>query len=862
MVGDALPEGRFAYWEGPACVYEDRETYLAGIMPRLDALVDGLLPQYSAMDGTASFVRGGALHEPGDIIRPVNDQTSRLLSVVSFDVFDDQAGPVAAEAIPTSWASAFMASADHLYVFQSDYSSMGEGPSTDILRFTWNTATGEIRATAAGSVPGSTLNQFSADEYEGRLRVATTSSKQTEEGWRAENGVYVLEGRGAQLAIVGSVTGIAPGENIYSVRFAGDRGFVVTFRQVDPFYTLDLSDPTAPKVVGELKIPGYSSYLQVLDETHVVGIGRVDIGDWQWRVQVSVFDISNFADPKRVGLYTFDETVSGSPAEWEHLAFLWVPSLKLLAFPVNAARYSPPAFEMPPEAPIVIDDGSSGDGSFSGDDATDTLAADGEDDEVGGDDSAGDVGDVGEDAVNWDGSEILEKGEPMLFTTTAMPLDSWYSGFEDLSGLAFLRVDFAAADEASGLTFEGIVRQSGTMRSVWIGDHVYAISPAGILALNATADHELVGGLDFGPEPGADNTPMVFPAMYWRGMEPLMASANQPVEAAAESTYVDPQSSPSPWDDTMLSDVLQAAVADLATRLDVPTDGIRLVTAECAGIDDATGGKVYDLVFSASGQRHHVRAVLGFDGTVSIEQFTANYAFATDSTSQEWHNAAEPCDVDGDGLVAPVDALNVINELNRKGSYRLSSDRPMRSIAARSIGTKSAFAPVRVRFDSNSDNMITPIDALIIINRLNSASPNASSGGASSGGASSGGSASGSGGEGEAFGGGGTVAASLPLFVGPAAWDSANSGGYALPGTLPATNSVRLAKPAASVAFQDAALTVGGSQAEAVHDELLAGWDALSDDTECLGALGDAGGLASIDASLSSTESDSVIPGM
>jgi uncharacterized secreted protein with C-terminal beta-propeller domain len=879
LVGDSPTSGRFAYWDGPSCVYEDRDTYLAGITPRLDALVDGLLPQYSTFDGQNDFVRGGTLHEPGDIIRPVSDQTSRLLSVVSFDVFDDQAGPLAAEAIPTGWTSAFMATADHLYVFQSNYSSMSDGTTTDILQFTWNTATGEIRATASGTVPGSTLNQFSADEYEGRLRVATNSSKFVDQIWTAENGVYVLENRGSELAIVGAVTGIAPGENIYSVRFAGDRGFVVTFRQVDPFYTLDLSDPTAPKVVGELKIPGYSSYLQVLDETHVVGIGRVDIGDWQWRVQVSVFDISDFADPRRVGLYTFDETVTGSPAEWEHLAFLWVPSLKLLAFPVNAGRYTPPTGDLPPEAPIVLEDGFDIDGSLGGSDANDALIADGEDDGSAGDgstdDGASDSDSMDDGSVS-DGSIDdswlrMEKGEPMMVTTTAMPFSSWYGDFEDLSGLAFLRVDFDATDEAAGLIFEGIVRQSGTVRSVWIGEHLYAVASSGILAVDAAAGHELVGSLDFGPEPGANDVPMVFPAVYWRGMEPLMASAGQSVEAAAETAYVDPVISPSPWDDTTLSDVLKAAMTAISEQLATPVESIRLVTAECSGMDGSTGDRMYDLVFSVNGQRHHVPATVAPDGSITIEQVRTDYQFSTQSTTNEWHNDAEPCDVDGDGMVAPIDALNVINELNRKGSYRLGGDRPMRSIAPRSIGRRSAFEPVRIRFDASGDSLIAPIDALIVINRLNSQPPASGQGSNTSGGG---------GGEGEGFAdlgsslvvdSGAEVRPDSRLGLGAALWGSDAAASWRIDSTVrTATDSSSTSSTSASqsgfrnaavqnAAVQNAAVQNAIGQAATVRDELLAEWDASSDSSECLGALGDEIGLASVDDHAAAANIDTVI---
>ena len=124
----------------------------------------------------------------------------------------------------------------------------------------------------------------------------------------------------AALTRIGSVSGLGKGERIYAVRFMGERGYVVTFRQVDPLYTLDLSDPTAPKVVGELKIPGYSAYLHPVGDNLLLGIGREGSG-----VKASLFDVSNMAAPTQVAQLMFG---SGNTAvEFEPHAFLyWAPS--------------------------------------------------------------------------------------------------------------------------------------------------------------------------------------------------------------------------------------------------------------------------------------------------------------------------------------------------------------------------------------------------------------------------------------------------------------------------------------------------------------------------------------------------------
>ena len=140
-----------------------------------------------------------------------------------------------------------------------------------------------------GAVPGRPLNQFSVDEHEGSLRVATTVG----ERWESDsvNDVYVLDAR--NLTVTGSVTGMGETERIYAVRFVGDRGYVVTYRRVDPFHVLDLSNASAPELEGELKLPGYSSYLHPLSGDRVLGIGEED-----GEVKTVIFDVSDPTDPE------------------------------------------------------------------------------------------------------------------------------------------------------------------------------------------------------------------------------------------------------------------------------------------------------------------------------------------------------------------------------------------------------------------------------------------------------------------------------------------------------------------------------------------------------------------------------------
>ena len=153
---------------------------------------------------------------------------------------------------------------------------------------------------ATGAVEGFMLNQWSMSEHEGVLRVASTTSPPWTQGGAAgesESFVTTLATAGDRLIEVGQVGGIGRGEQIYAVRFIGDAGYVVTFRQVDPLYTLDLSDPTEPRVAGELKIPGYSAYLHPVGDGLLLGVGQDANADGATTgVQMSLFDVS---DPRR-----------------------------------------------------------------------------------------------------------------------------------------------------------------------------------------------------------------------------------------------------------------------------------------------------------------------------------------------------------------------------------------------------------------------------------------------------------------------------------------------------------------------------------------------------------------------------------
>ncbi len=179
---------------------------------------------------------------------------------------------------------------------------------------------------ASGEVEGTLLSQWSIDEYESTLRVVVTDEIPWGSAGRSietpDTSVVTLQRSGDQLVQIGSVDGLGKNERVYGVRFIGDRGYVVTFRQVDPLYVLDLADPRNPQVTGELKINGYSAYLHPIGEDLLLGVGQD--ATTQGRVlgtQVSVFDVSDAANPRRLSRLTFNE--SQSQAEWDAKAFLW-----------------------------------------------------------------------------------------------------------------------------------------------------------------------------------------------------------------------------------------------------------------------------------------------------------------------------------------------------------------------------------------------------------------------------------------------------------------------------------------------------------------------------------------------------------
>lgn len=197
---------------------------------------------------------------------------------------------------------------------------------------------GRIQYQASGGVPGYILNRFSMGEYQGYFRIATTTGhvSRYDEG-TAKNHLFVLD---LELNIVGKVTDIAPGERIYSARFMGKRAYLVTFDKVDPFFVIDVSNPTAPTILGELKIPGYSDYLHPYDENHVIGLGKDTVlaeeGTFSWYqgVKLSLFEVTDVNNPKEISKYIIGDRGTYSTALNDPHAFMFSRAKNLLVLPI------------------------------------------------------------------------------------------------------------------------------------------------------------------------------------------------------------------------------------------------------------------------------------------------------------------------------------------------------------------------------------------------------------------------------------------------------------------------------------------------------------------------------------------------
>lgn len=345
-------------------VLEDQDAVDAAVAEGVESsTIADWLPSYRTSTDAGSTTVEGPLVECEDVLVPEVNAGLAETSVLRVD-FEDGFDPADTTTVVAE-AGTVYASASTLYIAATRYVSAGD--RAEIAADDWSTALhafdlrgdGAAVHVGAGEVPGNTLNQYSLSEHDGYLRIATTEGTPWGGGEDSESAVRVLHLDGNTLTEVGMVGGLGRTETIQSVRFMGPVGYVVTFRQTDPLYVIDLSDPTAPAAVGELKIPGFSSYLHPVGEGRLVGVGRdADLQGNDRGFLLSLFDVSDPTAPQQLQTYT--EADAHSAAGFDPKAFLWWAPASVAVVPMEryglSTEQRPDGFEVG-MAVFDIDDG-------------------------------------------------------------------------------------------------------------------------------------------------------------------------------------------------------------------------------------------------------------------------------------------------------------------------------------------------------------------------------------------------------------------------------------------------------------------------------------------------------------------------
>ncbi|HEY7538344.1 MAG TPA: beta-propeller domain-containing protein [Gaiellaceae bacterium] len=312
------------------------------------------LPSYTLKKRGAKAAPERSLVQCRDVYRPASFSGLGLLTVLTVDL-SKGLEPVDSNSIVTDGRIVY-ASPESLYVATERWADRPlpatptDAPAavtTAIHKFDISDPAKTVYR-GSGQVSGFLLNQWSLSEYGGVLRVASTEAPAWWSGVQPESESFVttLREREGKLVTIGRVGELGRGERIYAVRFVGDVGYVVTFRQVDPLYTLDLSDPSHPAVLGELKIEGYSAYLHPVGDDLILGLGQDASEEGRVRgTQLSLFDVSNLRKPVRLHQKVIGP--GSSEAEYDHHAFLYWPKTGLVTVPVQTYSAEPGIAEAP-----------------------------------------------------------------------------------------------------------------------------------------------------------------------------------------------------------------------------------------------------------------------------------------------------------------------------------------------------------------------------------------------------------------------------------------------------------------------------------------------------------------------------------
>jgi hypothetical protein len=303
----------------------------------------------AAPPGFPTITEGGTSRQLCDVLRPMVDDGEAYTTLVSFDMNDEHSALTTSTV--QSRPGAVFASEEGLYFavthqrasraksWYRSYDARSE--LSEVHKFRIGPVSSATHYVGSGLVPGHVLNQFSMDEWYGYLRVATTQGRVPDPS--VQSSVSILtESDGGNLVRVGAVDNIAPTEDIRAVRFDGDRGYVVTFKKTDPLFVLDLYQPDRPKILGELKIPGFSTYLHRIDPNHLLSIGfdANDHGDFAFfdGIILQLFDVTHPTEPQLLHKETIGTRGSSSEAATDHLAFNYFDEKKLLAIPITVCE--------------------------------------------------------------------------------------------------------------------------------------------------------------------------------------------------------------------------------------------------------------------------------------------------------------------------------------------------------------------------------------------------------------------------------------------------------------------------------------------------------------------------------------------
>ena len=326
---------------------DDKDAAKAAALADLAALeIDALLPRSYVNNANGELIT--LPYTSGDCARfevPADSNGSGVTSIVSLDMMTPD--EFVTRHIVSNYPTVHV-SENHLVLAESAQNwwwYWWEDNNEERLNLhAFDVTDGDVDYLGSARATGMPINQFALDEYEGVLRVATWTGGNR--WWWSdapiESQVHTFAINAGELQKLGALNGIAAGEQLFAARFLGDTAYLVTFEQIDPLFTIDLSDPANPAILGELEVPGFSTYLHPLNGGRLLSIGvGGDANGATWNTTVSLFDVSDLSAPALLMRHDLANDNNGwnwSDALYEHKAFQFHEAFGLLALPLSATR--------------------------------------------------------------------------------------------------------------------------------------------------------------------------------------------------------------------------------------------------------------------------------------------------------------------------------------------------------------------------------------------------------------------------------------------------------------------------------------------------------------------------------------------